>query len=122
MPSFSDLFDRFCFKFFRISDALYINPSVSFSTLSNVYLNRGSSVIIKSPIENVLERVHLSESINDALLHKTGLLSPFLQLSEACEEYENDKIIVLSNALSFDPKVVNNCHTAVLAWAESFTA
>ncbi len=79
-------------------------------------------VIIRAPMEDVLDKVHLSEPINDALLHKTGLLSPFLQLAEACEEYEDDKMIALSNAFSFDPKVVNNCHIAALAWAESFTA
>jgi len=76
-------------------------------------------VILQTPMEQALEKIQLPESVSSALLHRTGIYGPFLQLTEACEEADSKKIIELANLLQFDAKKVNECHIAALAWVES---
>ena len=75
--------------------------------------------MLKMPMERVLEKVLLPDSISDALLNRAGIYGPFLQLTEACEDADNSRIKELAESLWYDPEKVNNSHIAALAWAES---
>jgi c-di-GMP-related signal transduction protein len=68
------------------------------------------------PMEEVLEKVQLSESISQALLTREGVYGPFLALAEALEP-DNGDVGALADALFLNPRQVNEAHLAALAWA-----
>lgn len=76
-------------------------------------------VILKTPMPQVLEKIQLPEAVAEALLDRSGIYGPFLQLTEACEEADGEKIIALADHLQFDASKVNECHLAALAWVET---
>lgn len=75
-------------------------------------------VILEMPMEKVLEKVQLPDAVTDALLERQGIYGPFLQLAEACEDADRNRIVSLAESLQFDPNKVNDCHIAALAWVE----
>ena len=42
-------------------------------------------VMLEMPMDRILENLLLPEPVCDALLHRTGIYGPFLELAEACE-------------------------------------
>ncbi|MCB5187996.1 EAL domain-containing protein [Methylobacillus caricis] len=74
--------------------------------------------MLEMPMEQVLEKVDLPEAVHDALLHRTGVYGPFLELAEACESQDDTRMIALANNLQLDPNKVNDCHIASLSWVE----
>lgn len=76
-------------------------------------------VMLGMPMDEVLEKMVLPESVTDALLHRHGMLGPFLQLAEACEIPDEQRIRELSESLGIDPAEVNRMHIAALAWVET---
>jgi EAL and modified HD-GYP domain-containing signal transduction protein len=70
------------------------------------------------PMEDVLEKIPLSDLISQALLTRDGMYGPFLSLAEACE-MNNGDIGTLADALFMSPRKVNEAHLAALAWAQS---
>lgn len=74
--------------------------------------------ILEMPMDKVLEKIQLSAPVVDALLTREGVYGPFLQLTEACEEADGERIIALAENLQFDPNKVNDAHLAALAWVE----
>ncbi len=75
--------------------------------------------ILKMPIDQVLEKVQLPESVNDALINRNGVYGPFLQLTEACEDADSTRILELAELLHMDSAKVNECHMSALAWVET---
>ncbi len=75
--------------------------------------------ILKMPMEQVLEKIQLPETVTEALLTREGIYGPFLQLTEACEDANSEKILELANLLQFDANKVNECHISALAWVET---
>ncbi len=75
--------------------------------------------ILKMPMDQVLEKIQLPETVTEALLTRGGIYGPFLQLTEACEEADNKRILELADLLQYDAEKVNECHMAALAWAET---
>ncbi|PPC81708.1 MAG: diguanylate phosphodiesterase [Methylotenera sp.] len=75
--------------------------------------------ILKMPMDQVLEKIQLPESVSEALLTRGGVYGPFLQLTEACEDADSKRILELAELLQYDADKVNECHIAALAWAES---
>lgn len=75
--------------------------------------------ILKMPMEQILEKIQLQETIVDALLNRKGIYGPFLQLTEACENADTQRILELAELLQFDATKVNACHIAALAWVET---
>ena len=75
--------------------------------------------ILKMPIDQVLEKVQLPESVTDALLNREGIYGPFLQLTEACEDADSTRILELAEHLQMDSAKVNECHMSALAWVET---
>lgn len=74
--------------------------------------------MLEMPMEQALEKLNLTEPVTDALLHRSGVYGPFLQLSEACEGAEVEKIHELAESLVMDPEMVNKCHIDALSWTE----
>jgi EAL and modified HD-GYP domain-containing signal transduction protein len=75
--------------------------------------------ILKMPMEKVLEKIQLPDTVSEALLTRKGIYGPFLQLTEACEDANSEKILELAELLQFDANKVNECHISALAWVET---
>lgn len=76
-------------------------------------------VMLKVPMDQVLEKLQLPEPIVDALTKREGLFGPFLKLTEACEDDNNAEILQLAALLQLNPEKVNQCHMEALAWTEA---
>ena len=72
------------------------------------------------PMEMALDAVALPQSVRDALLTRTGVLAPFLELTLACEQGDDDNFARLTDALHLSNHQVNWAHLQALAWAETF--
>jgi EAL and modified HD-GYP domain-containing signal transduction protein len=68
------------------------------------------------PMEDVLDKVQLSESIMQALLTREGMYSPFLAMAEACELNSAD-VQKVAMSLCVSAKQVNDAHLSALIWA-----
>ena len=71
------------------------------------------------PLEAALQTVALPPQVSDALLHRTGPLAPFLDLTIACESADDAAFATASNALGLSSNHVNWAHLQALAWAET---
>src|SRR3546814_16181472 len=61
------------------------------------------------PMEQILEKVQLSESVAQALLTRDGVYGPFLELAEACEP-DNGDIAALADSLFLNPRQVKEAN------------
>jgi EAL and modified HD-GYP domain-containing signal transduction protein len=75
--------------------------------------------ILKMPMQDILEKIQLPEPVSEALLSRTGIYGPFLELTVACEDADSKRIQEIAELLQYDAKKVNECHIAALAWAET---
>lgn len=75
--------------------------------------------MLEMPMDEVLDKLYLPESISDALLHRQGLYGPFLDLTIACEDGDSDHIEQLALSLQLEPDKINQAHLAALAWVET---
>ncbi len=75
--------------------------------------------MLEMPMEQALEKLNLPEPVSEALLHRTGVYGPFLQLAEATEGADIDKVRTIAESLIMDPEMVNKCHIDALSWTES---
>ena len=69
-------------------------------------------------MEQVLERVVISETISDALSDRSGLYGPFLAVAEAVEEGNAAKLEDLSLSLMISADQLSEAHLQALAWVE----
>lgn len=74
--------------------------------------------MLEMPMDKVLEKLTLPETIADALLHREGIYGPFLSLAEACEDEDITRINELAASMALDPNKVNEAHLNSLAWVE----
>lgn len=89
--------------------------------LDNLFITGVFSLLdalLETPLEQVLERITLPLGVADALLSRSGLYGPILDLAIACETGDADRIDVLANALLLSPEQVNRCHLEALTWVE----
>ncbi len=70
------------------------------------------------PMEDVLEKIQLSESVTQALLSREGIYGPFLALAEACE-LNSAELESRATSLCIGSKQVNQAQISSLAWAQS---
>ncbi|WP_034410331.1 EAL and HDOD domain-containing protein [Derxia gummosa] len=71
------------------------------------------------PMEKVLGSLSLPEEVTDALLERSGVFGPFLELVEACEGGDFDRLGDLALALQLEPYGVSEAHMSALAWTET---
>jgi EAL and modified HD-GYP domain-containing signal transduction protein len=74
--------------------------------------------LLETPMQQVLERIVLPESVADALLSRSGIYGPILALAEACESGDASRIESLAESLLLSPEQVNEAHLKALAWVE----
>jgi c-di-GMP-related signal transduction protein len=70
-------------------------------------------------METALATVSLPESVTQALLHSTGPLAPFLELTIACETGDDEAFGRTATQLGLNNNQVNWAHVQALVWAES---
>ena len=75
--------------------------------------------IVKMPIEDVLDKIQLPAAVAEAILTRQGVYGPFLQLSEACESADDERILALAESLQMHADKVNKCHLAAVTWVDT---
>ena len=71
-------------------------------------------IILETPLENVVGKLHVPESISRALLKREGVYGPFLELAEACENCDAQRMDEISAGLEFtaeDVRIIVNTIT-----------
>jgi EAL and modified HD-GYP domain-containing signal transduction protein len=71
------------------------------------------------PLNKALESISLPETVVNALLHGTGVLAPFLELTKACESADDEAFARTAESLQLTNQQVNWAHLQALAWAET---
>lgn len=69
------------------------------------------------PMQEVLNKVQLSDSVQQAILTRGGVYGPFLSLAEACE-LDTGEAARLAEALLLSASQVNAAHLSALAWSQ----
>ncbi|AOX99960.1 EAL and HDOD domain-containing protein [Jeongeupia sp. USM3] len=75
-------------------------------------------VLLDMPMEKVLETLILPENICDALINRSGIYGPFLELAEACEDPDMSEVPRLTEQLQITADVLNRSHMSALSWVE----
>jgi len=70
-------------------------------------------------MEAALATVALPEPVTQALLHRTGPLAPFLELTVACESGDDQVFARTATQLGLNNNQVNLAHMDALVWAET---
>ncbi len=71
------------------------------------------------PMEEALSALTLPAQVTDALLHGSGPLAPYLNLTMACESANDAAFASAIAALGLSSNQVNWAHLQALAWAET---
>ncbi|MDM0104335.1 HDOD domain-containing protein [Variovorax sp. J22R24] len=72
-------------------------------------------------MQEVLAKVQLAESVQQAILHRQGVYAPFLALVEACET-GTDQAARLAEALFVSAEQVNAAHLSAMVWSHEVSA
>ena len=75
-------------------------------------------VLLNVPMEQALEQLQLPDPVMAALARREGIYAPFLALSVACEEADQEAIIEYAAACGLDANEVNTAQVKALVWAE----
>ena len=70
-------------------------------------------------MSDALDSIPLPQSVLDALLHRTGMFAPLLDLTLACEYSDDAAFAHAAESLHLSNHQVNWAHLNALAWAES---
>ncbi|MDR3394865.1 MAG: EAL domain-containing protein [Parasulfuritortus sp.] len=74
--------------------------------------------MLDTPMDEIMDRLIIQDSIADALLTRTGIYGPVLALAEACESQDIGRIEELANSLMLSSEDVTKDHLQALAWIE----
>lgn len=75
-------------------------------------------VLLGLPLEQAIARLKLPEAVVEALIPGTGPYAPYLQLAQACEQFDQERIAQLSGQAGLTPDEVNLAHVNALIWSE----
>ena len=78
--------------------------------------------MLDMPMSEALASFPLPQAVADALLERTGLFAPFLELTEACESGEAEAFAKAADTLHLSNHQINWAHLQALAWAEELAA
>ena len=70
------------------------------------------------PMQDALSLLHVPETVEAALLHRTGVLGNLLSLAQACESNDDDAFDRAAAALQLSSAQINGAHLQALAWAD----
>jgi EAL and modified HD-GYP domain-containing signal transduction protein len=74
--------------------------------------------MLDTPMEEILDRLIIQDTIADALLKRTGVYGPVLALAEACESQNPERIEEFTDMLMLSPEDITKDHLQALAWTE----
>ena len=74
--------------------------------------------MLEMTMEQVLDRVVISDNIADALMDRSGIYGPFLALTEAVESGDAASLEDITLSLMLSPDQVSEAHLQALAWVE----
>jgi EAL and modified HD-GYP domain-containing signal transduction protein len=74
------------------------------------------------PLQEALSSISLPQSVTAALLQGTGALAPFLRLTLACENDDDQQFAEAATELQLTGDQVNWAHLQALAWADNITS
>lgn len=75
-------------------------------------------VLLRMPMEKLLKEVSLPPLVVEALLHKSGKYYLYLDVAIACEEFDQDRIVALSDQVELDLAHINALQVDALIWAQ----
>jgi c-di-GMP-related signal transduction protein len=75
--------------------------------------------MLEMPMAEIQEQLKLPEKIGDALLTRSGIYGPFIDLVEACEGTNLQRIVEISAGLQISAASCNRAHLEALSWAEA---
>ena len=75
--------------------------------------------MLNMPMAQALESVALPQPVLDALLDRAGVFGPFLTLTEACENVDDEAFARTAEVLHLSNRQINWAHLQALAWAET---
>ena len=78
--------------------------------------------ILQMPIERLLDQLNLPETVNDALLTRSGLYGPIVRLAESVEAKESATLAKAAADMQLSVAQVNRLHLEALAWATQLAA
>lgn len=78
-------------------------------------------VMLGMPLDKALTSIALPRQVTDALLHRTGVYAPFLELVLACESGDEEAFARNAEALHLSNHQVNWAHLQALAWADTLS-
>jgi len=73
------------------------------------------------PMHEVLQKVQLADSVQQAILSRQGVYAPFLALVESCESNDGEAQR-LAEALFVSAGQVNAAHLSAMAWSQEISA
>lgn len=79
-------------------------------------------VMLGMPMERAVKLLALPPEVVEALLHRTGPLAPYLQLTEACETGDDQVFRQAADTLGLSSQEVNWAHLQALAWSDGIPA
>lgn len=71
------------------------------------------------PLGEALSQIRLAPAVTAALVDRSGLYAPYLQLAIACETGNRAQLGSLLEECNLDAEAVNRAHLDALLWAES---
>lgn len=89
--------------------------------LDNLFITGVFSLLdamLDTPMEEILDRLIISDDIAEALLNRGGMYGPILALAEACESQDLQRMEELTLSLMLTPEQVTKDHLQALAWIE----
>ncbi|MGC0152130.1 EAL and HDOD domain-containing protein [Chromobacterium vaccinii] len=75
-------------------------------------------VLFDMTMDKIIEHLQLPAPITDALLHRRGEMSHYLELARACEDGSLDGVPQLCQQLGLSSEQLNQAHISALAWVE----
>lgn len=108
----------------RIMELIGVDQGWSLEQCDNLFIIGLFSlldVLFDMPMQVVLERLHLPESIKAALLGSDSEYTPILKLAQSCESPAFAEAAQLCKLLQISTEKFNQAHTAALAWVEGLS-
>ncbi len=74
-------------------------------------------VLLNMPMQTALESIKLTPPVTEALLQREGKYAPYLDLAIACEESEDQVILIYAATSGISAEEINVAHVEALIWA-----
>lgn len=77
--------------------------------------------LLEMPLSRILEAMHLPKPLEEALLSRSGPLAPYLDVAEALERYDWERVDQVAASLGLSEQVINEAQLKAMQPGELFT-